>query len=104
MTSSKTAGDKLNSALKSANDAVQEMKKMGESTKIALTEDFKALGEAIAETNVVHRIVDARDYSVGKVKEAGAYMDENVHQKPYHYIAGAAVVGLLLGVLIGRKS
>ena len=78
---SKTAGDKLNSALKSANDAVQEMKKMGENTKIALTEDFKALGEAIGHTNVANRIVDAKDYSVGKVKEAGAYMDENVHEK-----------------------
>ena len=100
----KTAGDKLNSALQSANDAVKEMKKMGESTKIALTEDFKALGEAIGQTNVAHRIVDAKDYSVDKVKEAGAYMDENVHQKPYPFIAGAAVVGLLLGVLIGRKS
>ena len=100
----KTAGDKLNSALQSANDAVQEMKKMGKNTKIALTEDFKALGEAIGQTNVAHRVVDARDYSVDKVKEAGAYMDENVHEKPYHYIAGAAIVGLLLGVLIGRKN
>jgi ElaB/YqjD/DUF883 family membrane-anchored ribosome-binding protein len=101
---SKTAGEKLNSALKSANDAVKEMKKMGENTKIALTEDFKALGDALSETNVVHRIVDAKDYSVDKVKECGAMMDENVHQKPYHYVAGAAVVGLLLGVLIGRKN
>ena len=101
---SKTAGDKLNSALESANDAVQEMKKMGKNTKIALTEDFSALSEAIGQSNVAHRIVDARDYSVDRVKEAGAYMDENVHQKPYHYIAGAAVVGLLLGVLIGRKN
>ena len=100
----KTAGDKLNSALKSANDAVQEMKKMGENTKIALTEDFKALGEAIGQTNVANRIIDAKDYSVGKAKECGAMMDENIHQKPYHYVAGAAVVGLLLGVLIGRKN
>lgn len=98
------AGDKLNAALKTANDAVQEMKKMGENTKIALTEDFKALADAVADTNVAHRIIDAKDYSVGKVKEAGAYMDESVHQRPYHFIAGAAIVGLLLGVLIGRKS
>src|SRR3989339_226125 len=96
----KTAGDKLNAALRTANDAVKEMKKMGENTKIALTEDFKALSNAIAETNVAQRIVEAKDYSVGKVKEAGAVMDESVHQKPYHYIAGAALVGLLLGVLI----
>lgn len=101
---SKNAGDKLNDALKSANDAVKEMKKMGENAKVALTEDFKALGEVLGQSNVAHRIVDAKDFSVGKVKEAGAYMDENVHAKPYHYIAGAAVVGLLLGVLIGRKS
>lgn len=98
------AGDKLNSALKSANDAVKEMKKMGESTKIAFGEDFKALKDALGETNVAHRIIDAKDYSVEKVKECGAVMDDSVHEKPYHFVAGAAVVGLLLGVLIGRKS
>ena len=102
--SGKNAGDKLNAALKTANDAVKEMKKMGESTKIALSEDMKALKEALVDTNVAHRIIDAKEYSVGKVKEAGAYMDESVHAKPYHYIAGAAVLGLLLGVLIGRKN
>ena len=100
----KTAGDKLNAALKSANDAVGELKKMGKNTKIALTEDFKCLKDALGETNVAHRIIDAKDFSVGKVKEAGAVMDESVHDKPYHYIAGAALVGLLLGVIIGRKS
>ncbi|MBN1864164.1 MAG: DUF883 family protein [Victivallales bacterium] len=100
----KTAGDKLDTALKSANEAVKELKKMGENTKIALTEDLKALKDALGDTNVAHRIVDAKDYSVAKAREAGEMMDESVRQKPYHYIAGAAVLGLLLGVLIGRKS
>ncbi len=100
----KTAGDKLDTALKTANEAVKELKRMGEDTKIALTEDLKALKEALGETNVAHRIVDAKDYSVAKVKEAGELMDESIRQKPYHYIGGAALLGLLLGVLIGRKS
>jgi len=106
-----TAGAKLDEALKKADDAVKELKSMGASAKDALSEDYSALKEALAETNVAQKIVEAKDKvlqvtnaSVDKVKECGARMDENVHAKPYHYIAGAAVAGLILGILIGRKS
>ena len=41
---------------------------------------------------------------VEKIKGLGAAMDKNVQIKPYHYIAGAAILGLALGVLISRKK
>ena len=107
----KTAGDKLNEALQKADDAVKELKAMGENAKIALSEDFTALKEAIVDTNVAKKIVDAKDKIVSatgagveKVKEGAAVVDDNVRANPYHYIGGALVVGFLLGLLIGRKN
>ena len=107
----KTVGSKLDEALRKADDAVKELKDMGENAKVALTDDFSALRDAIVDTNVAHRIgeakdkiVDAAGNSVEKVKEAGVKVDENIHDQPYYYVAGAAVIGLLLGVLIARKG
>lgn len=40
-------------------------------------------------------------------KQVGSKVDESVREKPYHYIAGAAIVGalagLVAGLLIARK-
>ncbi|MCK5845475.1 MAG: DUF883 family protein [Victivallales bacterium] len=107
----KTVGSKLDEALRKADDAVKELKDMGENAKVALSDDFSALRDAIIDTNVAHRIGEAKDKiveatgnSVEKVKEAGVKVDENIHEQPYYYVAGAAVIGLLLGVLIARKG
>ena len=110
-TQAKTAGDKLNAALKKADDAVKELKSMGENAKVAISEDISSLKDVIVETNVANKLMEAKDKVVSatgagveKVKEYGARMDDNVHARPYHYIAGAAVAGLVLGILIGRKN
>ena len=110
-TQAKTAGDKLNAALKKADDAVKELKSMGENAKVAISEDISSLKDVIVDTNVAHKLMEAKDKvisatgaGVEKVKEVGAKMDDNVHARPYHYIAGAAVAGLVLGILIGRKN
>ncbi len=107
----KTAGDKLNEALKKADDAVKELKAMGKNAKDALSEDFSSLKSVIADTNVAKRIVEAKDRiadvagtGVEKVKECGTKVDENVHDKPYYYIGGALLVGFLLGLLVGRRD
>jgi len=106
----KTAGDKLNKALKKADDAVKDLKTMGKNAKSAITEDATLLKEVLAETNVANSLVKAKDKvvevagtSVNKAKGFGKKMDKNVHARPYHYIAGAAVAGLVIGILIGRK-
>lgn len=54
--------------------------------------------------NVAQKFTDAKEYSVDKAKELGGKVDENVRERPYHYVLGAAVIGLLAGILIGRKS
>lgn len=109
-TKTKSAGTKLDDALRKADDAVKELKDMGENAKVALSDDFSALRDAIIDTNVAHRIGEAKDKiveatgnSVEKVKDASLKVDENIHEQPYYYVAGAAVIGLLLGVLIARR-
>lgn len=34
-------------------------------------------------------------------REVGGKVDQSVREKPYHYIAGAAVVGILAGLVAG---
>ena len=39
-----------------------------------------------------------------KVREVAAELDENVHENPWPYIGGVAVVALLLGFILGSSS
>lgn len=110
-TQTKTAGDKLNDALKEADDAAKELKAMGKDVKSAIKEDTTSIKAVLGETNVARSLEKARDKVVevagptlDKAKELGEKMDESVNAKPYHYIAGAAAAALILGILISRKS
>ena len=94
------SGEKLNDALTMANEAVKEM---GGNVKGVITEDYNELKDALGRTKIGRRLVESKDNGLEKMKEFGASVDDSVHAKPYHYIAGAAVTGLLLGVLLGRK-
>jgi ElaB/YqjD/DUF883 family membrane-anchored ribosome-binding protein len=44
-----------------------------------------------------------RDVGVEKTREIAHDVDKNVHQNPWAYIGGAAVVGILLGYIMGRN-
>ena len=104
MTEKAALNQKVKNALETANSAIKEMKKKGQDTKIALSEDLQALKEVFAESHVASKLRDAKEYSVTKVKDAGTYVDQNVREKPYYYIGGAALIGLLFGLLISRKN
>jgi ElaB/YqjD/DUF883 family membrane-anchored ribosome-binding protein len=43
-------------------------------------------------------------YGEEKVREYSKALDEEVHRNPWHYIGGAALGGLLLGFILGKKS
>ncbi|MEO8225619.1 MAG: DUF883 family protein [Gammaproteobacteria bacterium] len=49
------------------------------------------------------RLVEAEEEALGHVREAATSADEYVHGKPWQAVGIAAGVGLLLGLLMGRR-
>lgn len=49
------------------------------------------------------RLADTKDVVVVKTKEAARATDEYVHDNPWHAVGIAAGVGLIVGMLIGRR-
>ncbi len=49
------------------------------------------------------RLADTKDVVVVKTKEAARATDEYVHDNPWHAVGIAAGVGLVIGLLIGRR-
>jgi ElaB/YqjD/DUF883 family membrane-anchored ribosome-binding protein len=98
-----------------------------EASKEQLVNDFKVVvadaeallkatasqgGEKLAEVraktekslNVAKaRIADAQSVVLAKTKEAAKVTDEYVHENPWRSVGFAAGVGLVVGLLIGRK-
>ena len=76
--------------------------------KTATIETAEDNGDAAQETRAglmarIERLKAALAESrLGKTcREVGGKVDQNVREKPYHYIAGAAVVGVLAGLVAG---
>lgn len=44
-----------------------------------------------------------REVGEDKVREVAAQIDESVHDNPWPYIGGVAVVSLMMGYILGRK-
>ena len=61
----------------------------------SLAEAGKHAGEAA---------VHAKEVSIAKTAEISRDVDKSVHSNPWPYIAGSAVVGLLLGAVLVRSS
>ena len=48
-------------------------------------------------------LAEAQDVIVGKAKQAGSSADDYVHDNPWQSVGIAAGIGLLVGILIGRR-
>ena len=62
---------------------------------------LKSLGSA--KDKAFESARHTRDVGIEKAREITHDVDKNVHQNPWPYLGGAAVVGLLLGYILGRN-
>ena len=70
-----------------------------------LNDRYEALKEFVENVEDEAERGAKRLYAAGqeKVREAVEVVDTSVHTNPWAYIGGAAAVGLLIGVLLGRS-
>lgn len=69
---------------------VEECGELCADTKAGLLARIETLKRALAESRLAQ-----------KARDVGTQVDQDVHEKPYHYIAGAAAVGALMGLAAG---
>lgn len=112
METTKTSGENIEEALKLLEEAAK-MKK--NELKSVMSDKYTHLKSVIveAEHSLVHSLSDAKKHAVEaaahakevgveKAKELAGDVDASVHRNPWAYIGGTAVIGLLLGYVLGR--
>jgi ElaB/YqjD/DUF883 family membrane-anchored ribosome-binding protein len=58
---------------------------------------------AAAKDHAIEATTHVKDAGVEKAREIAHDVDEGVHQNPWSYIGGSAVVGVLLGYILGQS-
>jgi len=68
-------------------------------------EDESSLMESLttAKDHALEVATDVKEASVEKAREIARDVDNGVHQNPWPYIAGSAVVSVLLGYILGHS-
>ncbi len=56
-----------------------------------------------AKDQAVDMAAHVREAGVEKAREIAGDVDKSVHQNPWPYVGGAALVGVLLGYILGRN-
>ncbi len=94
--------DKLMSDLKVVVVDAEELLKL---TASDLSEGSAGLRARLQErlTQSKHSLLELQSVSTDKAKSAGHAADEYVHQHPWKSVAIGACVGLIVGLLIGRR-
>ncbi len=104
--------DKITDALELLNDAMKDKK---EEVQKLISDKYHHVKEAFNESDLRKSIDNAKKSTAEstarvceageeKVKELATSVDQNVHNNPWPYIGGTAIVALLLGLIIGRKD
>ncbi len=113
MENTKTGSENIADALKLLEEAAKQKK---DELKSVMSDKYTHLRDVIIETEsgLVKSLSDAkkhaadaaahaRDAGVEKARELSHDVDKSVHQKPWAYIGGTAVIGLLFGYILGRS-
>ncbi len=104
------SNQKISEALQLLEEAAKDKK---DDIRKLVTEKYGGVKDlfSVGEEQVAEALKKARAYASEKaaygeekVREASKVIDEEVHRNPWHYIGGAALGGLLLGFILGKKS
>ena len=83
------------------SDAEELLRLGAEQTGVSATEWRAKVEERISRAKL--KLEDLQDSAVAKAKAAGHAADDYVHEHPWKAIGAAAGVGLIVGLLIGRR-
>lgn len=99
---SQVSRDKIKSDLKTV---LSDMDEYLRATASQTGEKIGVLRERLQEQmhRAKDRLADTREVVVDKTKEAARATDEYVHDNPWRAVGIAAGVGLIIGMLIGRR-
>ena len=109
-----TSNEKIAEALKLLEEAAREKK---DEMRSLVTNKYMHLKDAFRDTEhhlaqslsdaqkrAVEAMIHAKEVSTEKAKEVATCVDKDVHDRPWPYIGGAALTGLVLGLLIGHRK
>ncbi len=94
--------DKLMADLRVVISDAEELLRLGaEQTGASAVEWRTRVQERI--TDARHKLAELQDSAVARAKAAGHAADDYVHEHPWKAIGAAAGIGLIVGLLIGRR-
>jgi ElaB/YqjD/DUF883 family membrane-anchored ribosome-binding protein len=94
--------DKLMADLRVVISDAEELLRLGaEQTGANATEWRARVEDRISRAKL--KLAELQDDAVAKAKAAGHAADDYVHEHPWKAIGAAAGVGLIVGLLIGRR-
>jgi ElaB/YqjD/DUF883 family membrane-anchored ribosome-binding protein len=94
--------DKLMADLRVVISDAEELLRLGaEQTGASATEWRARVEDRLSRAKL--KLADLQDSAVAKAKAAGHAADDYVHEHPWKAIGAAAGVGLIVGLLIGRR-
>ena len=109
-----TGSEKITEALKMLEDVARDKKDEVSklmTNKYAHLKDVASDAEhdikeslAIAKKRTTDALSQATDIGEKRAKEIAEDVDEIVHENPWPYIGGVAVVSLLIGYILGRSK
>jgi len=94
--------DKLMADLRVVISDAEELLRLGAEQTGANATEWRARVEDRI-TSAKHKLADLQDDAMARAKAAGQAADDYVHDHPWKAIGAAAGVGLIVGLLIGRR-
>ncbi len=105
----KTSNSKITEAFELLNEAAKEKR---HEMKELMTDRYEHIKQAVLDGaaqgkkilgNAQHIAQEALAEGGEKVKKAAKEVDKRVHENPWPYLGGVAVVSLILGYFMGSK-